>query len=119
MQSYVLLGDGEVGSGCHGDWKRVQVVAHIISSCPSQASSLSHYYSTIAPQVIYRCSTSNEAFKVCVFLQLLALLTSPIAASVQVAAATISLTIKRQPALARTHLLEPLTRPLKLVTVGM
>ena len=46
-----LLGEEGVGSGCHGDWKRIQSVAEIISRCPSQASSLSHYYSIIAPQV--------------------------------------------------------------------
>lgn len=40
------------------------------------------------------------------------------AVTVQVAAATISLMMKQQPSLARTHLLDPLTRPLKLVTTG-
>ena len=47
-----LMGLGEgVGPGCHGDWKRVQAVAQIISRCPSQVPSLSHYYSIIGPQV--------------------------------------------------------------------
>lgn len=40
------------GGGGAGEWKKVQAVAHILSSCPSQASSMSHYYTTISPQVI-------------------------------------------------------------------
>ena len=51
--AHVHLGGEGVGFGCHGDWKRVQAVARIISSCPSQAASLSHYYSTISPQVTH------------------------------------------------------------------
>lgn len=102
-----------------GDWKKVQAVAHIISSCPSQASSLSHYYATISPQVtLYPLDNSQVSTLVLTLLQLLRLLKSPMAVTVQVAAATISLMMKQQPALARTLLLDPLTRPLKLLTTG-
>ena len=43
-------GEG-AGPGYHGDWRKAQAVARILSSCPSQASSVAQYYSTIAPQV--------------------------------------------------------------------
>ena len=89
-----------MGSGCQGDWKRVQAVARIISCCPSQASSHTDYYSSIAPQL----------------LQLLN--SPPLASSVQVTAATISIMLRQQPALARAHLLIPLTQPLRLLTTG-
>ena len=45
------LGGEGVGSGCQGDWKKIQAVARVISHTPFQATSLSHYYSIIAPQV--------------------------------------------------------------------
>ncbi|CAI8007256.1 Transport and Golgi organization protein 6 homolog [Geodia barretti] len=73
-----------VGSGCHGDWKRVQAVAKIISRCPSQVPSLSHYYSIIGPQLLKLLSVAGRA-------------------TVQVSAATLSLMIKTQPALTRSH----------------
>ena len=114
-----LLGGEEVGSGCHGDWKRVQAVAQVISHCPSQASSLSHYYSTIGPQVNLFHSHMNWAPTALPLSQLLRLLALPGRATVQVAAATISLMMKHQPALTRSHLIHPLTRPLRLVAAGV
>ena len=45
------LGGEGAGSGCQGDWKKIQAVARVISHTPFQATSLSHYYSIIAPQV--------------------------------------------------------------------
>ena len=90
---------------------RVQAVAKIISQCPSQVSSQSQYYSILAPQVssnpAYRVHNS-DAFTCCI--QLLELLGSPMAASVQVVAHTISIMIRQQPALARKHLMQPLTQ---------
>ena len=47
--AFCYVGGG--GSGCHGDWRRAQAVAHIIASCPSQAGSVESYYSTVCPQV--------------------------------------------------------------------
>ena len=43
-------------------------------------------------------------------IQLLELLGSPMAASVQVVAHTISIMMRQQPALARKHLVQPLTQ---------
>ena len=51
--------------------------------------------------------------------QLLKLLTLPGRATVQVSAATISLMMKTQPALTRSHLLQPLTAPLRDMAAGL
>lgn len=51
--------------------------------------------------------------------QLLKLLTLPGRATVQVSAATISLMMKTQPALTRSHLLQPLTAPLIATAAGL
>ena len=51
-------------------------------------------------------------------IQLLELVSSAMVGGVQVAAATISSMMRQQPALARTHLLDPLTQSLRLLTAG-
>ena len=135
----MAVGGEGVGSGCHGDWKRVQAVAQIISRCPSQVPSLSHYYSTIGPQVhktfiksktklhsllheirgsispqIFCCVASNFSS-----VQLLKLLSVAGRATVLVSAATLSLMMKTQPALTRSHVVLPLTAPLRAIAAGL
>ena len=48
---YISGGGHKDGSGCRADWRKAQAVAHIIASCPAQASSVDDYYLRVCPQV--------------------------------------------------------------------
>ena len=51
LYTYISGGGHKDGPGCRADWRKAQAVAHIIASCPSQASSVDDYYQRVCPQV--------------------------------------------------------------------
>ncbi|XP_072729934.1 transport and Golgi organization protein 6 homolog isoform X3 [Ciconia boyciana] len=96
----IMEGTGAGGSGAEAaavDWRKCDMVAKILASCPQQCLSLEDYYRLVCPQI----------------LDLLRIPDKLTARQFQRVATTTLLTMaKEHPQLAERHLLQPLLAPL-------
>ncbi|KXJ11724.1 Transport and Golgi organization protein 6-like [Exaiptasia diaphana] len=83
------------------DWRKCDMVAMVIASCPLQANSMDEYYQHISPQVMRLLHAKHEQLA---------------KQFVRVASSTVRAMLKRNTNLAKTYFLNVLMAPLLRVT---